>query len=220
MKIILPYVKRHEKFKKAVDSIKKYCDGKKFNGEYIELVEIYDEHREGFDKIISDCFKEYDEDLILWHSDIYMTENFIDDLMKYYDQFDIIGTKLLYPNGAVQHYGGFIRFDGAGVHPHGGFLNYGLDKPQECVFVTFGACLIKRKVFKKYDMDSLFFPSYFGDVDYCMRARKEFKVGVVPATAIHEETSDNKMDKEQQQKFFRNYKNFKTKWMNELSTAL
>jgi len=213
MKVILPYVEEHEKFKKAIWSLKHYSPE-------LEVVAIKDEKREGADKIFSDCFEKYDEDLILWHSDMYATENWLQSLKSYYDMFDIIGTKLAYPDGSIQFYGGFIRKDGVAMHPHQFFIDRDLNEPLKCTFVTFGGCLIKKEVFKKIGrMDSQFYPTYYGDVDYGLRALKEgFRVGVVPVKLIHEESYDNKQDRKKLQELMtRNYNKFMAKWMSELA---
>lgn len=211
MKVILPYVEEHAKFKKAVWSLEKYSPE-------LEVIKIKDEKREGADKIFSDCFKKYDEDLIIWHSDMYATKGWLDKLKEYYDLFDIIGCKLVYPNDLIQFYGGYLKAGGIACHPHQFLMDIGLDKPMECLFVTFGGCLIKKKVFKKLgEMDSQFYPTYYGDVDYCLRARKEgFKIGVVPVKLIHEESFDNRKNPELQNLVQRNHARFVNKWMSNL----
>lgn len=211
MKILLPYIKEHDKFKKALMTLRA------FTPKEVEIIPIYDEKREGMTKVFNKYFTGED-DLILWHSDIYAKEGWYEELMKYYDEFDIIGTKLIYPNGLIQHFGGFIRGDLICFHPHQFCLDKGLDRPTESVFVTWGGVLVKKEVIKKVGkMDEQFFQAYYGDVDYCMSAKKEgYRIGVVPVKLIHEESSDNKKDVNLSKIMQNNYNIFKAKWMSEL----
>lgn len=211
MKILLPYIEEHEKFKQAVQTLKL------FTPKEIEIITIKDEKREGMCPVFNKYFTG-EEDLILWHADMYAKEGWYDNLMKFYNEFDIIGMKLLYPDGLIQHYGGAIRANGVCFHPHQFCLDVGLDKPNSCAFVTWGGVLIKKEVIKKIGkIDEQFYQAYYGDVDYCLRARKEgFKIGVVPVSLIHEESLDTKKNPKLNEIMQQNYSLFAAKWMQEL----
>ena len=224
VKILLPYVEEHEQFKKAVWSLEKYTP------KDVEIILIHDKEREGVSKIFNRYFTGED-DLILWHADMYATEGWYEKLMSY-NNFDITGMKLVYPDGRIQHYGGFLRKIktragemgyGTGFHPHQFCLDIGLDEPIKAAFVTWGGCYIKKEVIKAVGkLDEKYVQTYYGDVDYCFTAnQKGFKVGVVPVTIIHEESLDTKKNQEGLDKtLFHNESYFMAKWMDVLSGAI
>lgn len=218
VKILLPYVEEHEQFKRAVDSLRKYTPKE------VEIVLIHDKERKGMSVVFNKYFTGED-DLILWHADMYATEGWYEELMSY-DNFDITGMKLVYPDGRIQHYGGFLRKIknyGTGCHPHQFCLDIGLDEPMKSVFVTWGGCLIKKEVIKAVGkINEKYVQTYYGDVDYCLTAnQKGFKVGVVPVTIVHEESLDTKKDQSGLDKtMFQNEHYFLAKWMDVLSGVI
>lgn len=164
------------------------------------------------------------DDVIVWHPDMYATKGWYDKLKEHYEDFDVVGLKLLYPNGLIQHFGGVLRENGVGMHPHQGTLNIGLTKPVDCAYVTGPGTVIKQKVVKKLGtqlFDSRFFKGYYGDVDFCFRARDAgFTVGVVPVEVVHEEGMDSikKRPPEVTAMYQQNHHaQFISKWMNTLA---
>jgi len=221
VKLLLPYVEEHEQFKRAVDSLRKYTPSE------VEIVLIHDKERRGMSTVFNDYFTGED-DLILWHADMYATEGWYEKLMSY-NNFDITGMKLVYPNGLIQHYGGFLRKIphrpqyGIGFHPHQFCLDLHFDKPMESAFVTWGGCYIKKEVIQAVGkLDEKYIQAYYGDVDYCFTAhQKGFKVGVVPVTIIHEESLDTKKNQEELDKILaHNESYFMAKWMDVLSSTI
>jgi O-antigen biosynthesis protein len=88
----------------------------------------------------------------------------------------IVGAKLLYPSGAIQHAGVAVGImDGAGhpfrhllAAPHWTWLQF----PRNVSAVT-GACLaVRREVFEELDGFDVLFPVNYNDVDLCLRARE------------------------------------------------
>ena len=219
VKLLLPYVEEHEQFKKAVESLRKYTPKE------VEIILIHDKEKKGMSVVFNDYFTGED-DLILWHADMYATENWYEELRGYLGLFDITGMKLVYPDGRIQHYGGFLRKlprYGIGFHPHQFCLDLHLDTPMECAFVTWGGVYIKKEVIKAVGkIDEKYFQSYYGDVDYCFKAhQKGFKVGVVPVIIIHEESLDTKKNQAELDKIlFENEAYFTGKWMSILSGAI
>jgi GT2 family glycosyltransferase len=91
-------------------------------------------------------------------------------------QTAIIGAKLLYPNGTIQHAGITIGINGAAGHPGRGLFHSPywkwLDYTREVSAVT-GACLaIRRDVFRELNGFDPTFPVNYNDVDLCLRARR------------------------------------------------
>lgn len=104
----------------------------------------------------------------------------------------ITGSKLLYPDGKIQHAGGgtwgngHARHDGSGQHDGGQW-----DQPRDVEYVTGAATAIRRSFLEQVGggLDELF-PFYYEDVDLCEQARAlGYRVHYVPASvAIHHES--------------------------------
>jgi len=217
MKIIMSYLQEDEKLKECLASLKKYSPE-------IEVILLHSDPKKT--KSAEDAIQKWiekngmDDDLMQWHPDMRATDGWYSDLMQYYDEFDVIGCKLLYPDGTVQHYGGMFRPDGIGFHPHQYVLNINLVKPTSCAFVTGPSMIIKKHVYEKLKGWDHTFWSYI-DAEFCVRALKEgFTVGVVPVELIHSEGEDihKQMDIPTRNKFLNEgVKRFTTKHMDFLS---
>ena len=109
--------------------------------------------------------------LILLNQDIVAKANWVQPLLEQLEQdvtIGIVGSKLLYPDGSVQHAGGYL-VDPAREGRH--FLD---DNPNNRIdFVTGAAFTIRRACWLATgDFDESFSPAYFEDVDYCLRAKQ------------------------------------------------
>ena len=106
----------------------------------------------------------------------------------------IVGCKTLYPDEkTLQHAGGLVRFPDAFTrHVGQGEQDVGqYDEPREVDYVTGAAFAVHRRVIEQVGLlDSLFYPAFYEEIDYCYRARRAgFKVLYFPkATLIHHET--------------------------------
>jgi len=215
MKILLVYLEEDAKLKRCLNSLKKYSPE-------IEVVKHKADSTKTnvAEEIYNELIPKIDDDVMIWHPDMEATEGWYEKLKNYYSVFDVIGVKLVYPNGLINHYGGWLRHDGCGIHPHQYCMDFCLEKPMECVYVTGPGTLIKKRVFNKVGKwDNQF--DYFIDVDYCFRAReKGFKVGVVPVKLIHHERGDNSKrwnQKENIKRLTNSWKKFITKHQNILA---
>ena len=101
----------------------------------------------------------------------------------------IVGAKLVYPSGSIQHAGIVIGIsDGCG-HPGRGtygppYWNW-LDLTRDVSAVT-GACLaIRREVFRQLGGFDELFPVNYNDTDLCLRARRAgYRVVLEPAALL------------------------------------
>jgi len=194
MRITIVYTKEDAQLKRCLDSLKKYSPELP-----IDMLEVKNPSEE------TDPFIEYNkyfetmkDDIIIWHPDMLATKDWYKNVKKYYQMFDVIGLKLLYPDGRIQHFGGAITHIGTGLHPEQHLLNIGYNLPQEVAYVTGPGTIIKKKVLNKiggYDLQ--FIKGFYGDADWCIRAREAgFKVGVIPVEVIHEENEGGRSSQE------------------------
>lgn len=112
------------------------------------------------------------------------------------EKVGIVGAKLLFPpnpDGAmgIQSAGGLLDAKCQPFHRWLGYTNHLLPEystPEEVTWVTGAAFAIRRSLFEQLGgFDPIYAPSYFEDVDTCLRARElGYKVWYEPrATFIH-----------------------------------
>jgi len=98
-----------------------------------------------------------------------MAETLI-DVIESESNIGIVGCKLLYPNGKIQHAGGIINLTGG--HNRGECEKEmgRYCKIEFLKFVTGAVLLIKTDVIRKIGLlDEGFTPLYYEDVDWCVR---------------------------------------------------
>ncbi len=213
MKILIVYLEEDDKLKRCLKSL----EGCKY-----EVVKLKADPSKT--NICEEVIQEYlnsdkfTEDVMIFHPDMMAIKGWDTVLDAYIDKFDVVGMKVLYPNGIVNHYGGAIRMDGIGFHPHQFSFDIGLDEPLSTAFVTGPGMIIKKKVWDKIKSYDFQFEHYI-DVDFCFQAReKGFTIGVVPVPVIHWEGEDGfkKRDPQVQMDMLKKYhERFVNKWMNK-----
>ena len=214
MKILIAYLEEDEKLRRCLDSLKKHSPE-------IEVLKFkIDKSKTKIcEEIFSEEIDKIDDDVMIWHPDMIALPNWYEELKKYYDKFDVIGTKLVYPDSSIQHFGGAIRVNGWGFHPFQHALDIELDEPVKCAYVTGPGTVIKKSVWEKVKWDLSF--TYFIDVDFCFQAREAgFTVGVVPVKIVHEEGLDMLKARPKyvtKQLMDESYAKFTAKWMHKLS---
>jgi GT2 family glycosyltransferase len=107
----------------------------------------------------------------------------------------VAGCKILYPDGeTIQHAGGWIEWP-LGLAHHYGQREQDTgqwDTPRPVEYVTGAAMAFRRDVLEKVGfLDEEFWPGYFEDADFCLRACKAgYEIRYVPeATLIHLESA-------------------------------
>jgi len=129
--------------------------------------------------------------LFFLNNDTLVRADWLDELVLTFDNLPnigIVGSKLLFENGAMQEAGGIIWRLGDG-------WNWGREKdpedPRFCYlrdsdYVSGAALMIERDLFEKLNgFDEYFKPAYYEDTDLCFRVRAAGKrVVVQPASEI------------------------------------
>lgn len=144
--------------------------------------------------------------VLFLNDDVMISNNFIECMLKTADSLnaDIVGAKLLYPNGNIQHMGVYFNDSGMPYHVN-------RDKPDEYVEdklldVVTGACImVKSNIFNNLGGFDEGYINCFEDVDFCLKAGDGgYKVALCGSTdIIHYEKSTRKFDADE----FKNNKN-------------
>lgn len=137
------------------------------------------------------------EILILLNQDTRVCAGWLESLIEAFGEFDIgiAGCKILYPDGErIQHAGGWVAWPlGLAYHYGKGEVDEGQwDEPREVEYVTGAAMAFRREVVDGIGLlDEEFWPGYFEDTDYCLRAKAAgYAVWYVPdAVLLHKETT-------------------------------
>ncbi len=121
-----------------------------------------------------------------------ITPSFLEEMLGYCQREDvgIVGAKLLYPDGSVQHAG-----VGAGICAGAGHLAKFLDRenpgyylraavPQDLSAVTAACMMTKKAVYEEVGGFSEDFPVAFNDVDYCLKVRDTGRLVVMDPYAV------------------------------------
>lgn len=120
--------------------------------------------------------------LVLLNNDVFVTEGWMEAFLSALDKenADIIGGKLLYPDGTIQHAGGVFYYEGrkkgfSPYHIYRGFpSNFpGVNKQRHFKWVTFACVMMERRLFEDLGGFSDIFKNSCEDVDFCLRAAKK-----------------------------------------------
>ena len=133
--------------------------------------------------------------LVLLNQDTVVRSGWLAALMDAFKSsaVGIAGCKALYPDGTIQHAGGFVYGPRAETdHIGRGEPDAGrFDTPCDADFVTGAALAISRTALARVGLlDEGFYPAYYEDTDWCYTAREAgFRVVYAPAARLtHHET--------------------------------
>ncbi len=130
------------------------------------------------------------EFIFLLNNDTEVREGWLSNAIKVAQsnpKIGIVGCKLIFPDGRIQHTGGYVTDAGIGKH----YVD-DVDGEREVEYVTGAAILIKKELIDKIGLlDEKFSPIYFEETDLCFRARAAgFKVVYTPnSLIIHSESA-------------------------------
>ncbi len=138
--------------------------------------------------------------VVLLNNDVLVQPNWLEELIRPFHQdpqIGIVGCKLLYPDGTIQHLGAELTYPLAHSHHfHYQETDSGqITDLQAVPYVTGAALAVRREVLDTIGLlDESFHPFYYEEVDFCRRAKDAgFRVVVTPkAMAIHDESATMK----------------------------
>lgn len=135
-----------------------------------------------------------ENDVILMDDDVFVTVDSFKSLDAHYLEADIFGFKLLFPNGRIQHAGGFYQDGMIGHIAHGMENHSAFNAPYYVCHATTSLIYIKRHVLDKLKGMAEDIPGVqMEDVDFSFRALKSgFKIMYLPDPAIHMESATKK----------------------------
>lgn len=138
-------------------------------------------------------------DILVMNNDMLLLSGCLDSLIDTcYSREDIgvVGGRLLFPDGVIQHGGAFLNSFGWGQHIGAGQRDELYDdRVKEMEYVTGALFYIKGNVCREVGkFDERFERGYFEEVDFCYRARRKgYKTFYTPhARAVHYENVTSK----------------------------
>ena len=168
--------------------------------------------------------------VLMLNNDVSMiAPGWLKEMARYFgdSKIGIVGAKLLYPDGTLQHAGVVLGMGGVAGHRYLGFPgsengDFGrLALPQDISCVTAACLLIRRSVFDQVgglDRDNL--AVAFNDVDLCLRVRESgYRIIWTPyAVLYHHESKSRGSDltPEKQSRFQREIHFMHAKWGEKL----
>ncbi len=153
--------------------------------------------------------------LLLINDDIELKLGFWDAMqMMIVADLDVIGAKLLYPNGTIQHCGKMYTLD---MFPFHVLRSNPADHPESMKLrrypgVTFACVVIRRQLWDDLQGLDESFSNGYEDDDFCLRALElGAEVGVHPgAVALHMESATTGQDTDNKEAQWRK---FQEKWV-------
>ncbi len=158
-----------------------------------------------------------------------ITPAWLNEMTSYFlrKEVGIVGAKLYFGDGLIQHAGDIIGVGGVAGHSHSRFHKDAsgyfdrLKVVQNLSAVT-GACLMtSRSVFDEVSGFDEAYPLAFSDVDYCLKVRqKNYLIIFTPnAELYHYEsiTRGHENTKEKQERFLKEVNLFREKWKEILA---
>jgi len=143
----------------------------------------------GFSKAVNQGLREAKgEKLLLLNNDVKVPAGWCKAFLKASEGpgVGIVGCKLVFPNGDLQHAGCSIKPWGIVRHGYREKDNGQYDEEREVDYVSGAAFLINRGVIAEIGLlDEEYSPAYYEETDYCWRARKAgFKVLYSPEPVV------------------------------------
>lgn len=162
---------------------------------------IRDDEPFNFSRLINRGAREASGDLLLFlNNDVEVTEpEWMGEMVRYASRSNIgvVGARLWYPDGTLQHGGVVLGLGGVASHAHHrvprghpGYFNRAFLQ-QNCSAVTAACMLVRKTVFEAVaGFNELDVGTNFSDVDFCLRVQKQgWQIVWTPsANLVHHES--------------------------------
>lgn len=116
--------------------------------------------------------------LVFLNNDAEVTKDWLSELVETIESdktIGIVGSKIIYPNGALQEAGGIIFNDGSGLN-YGKFDqadSYQYNYVRDVDYCSGASVIISAKLMRKFGgFDKLYHPAYYEDTDLSFKVRK------------------------------------------------
>ncbi|WP_417071349.1 glycosyltransferase [Niveibacterium terrae] len=158
--------------------------------------------------------------------------DWLDELLNHAQrpEVGIVGAKLLFPTGEIQHAGVLLGLHGLADHP---FIGEAMDAPgyfgrllldQQYSAVTAACLMIKKSIYLQVGgMDEVLFKVLFNDVDLCLKVREEnysvvwaSRAIVMHIGSVSQKEVDQTVLKEKKARVEFEHKSMYRKWLNKL----
>ncbi|MGO9739048.1 MAG: glycosyltransferase [Desulfomonilaceae bacterium] len=164
--------------------------------------------------------------LLLLNDDVeIVTPDWIEVMLEYaqMDEIGVVGAKLLYPDGRIQHAGCFITDNGRYTRHAFQYMcetdesSLGLTSVvRNCSHVTFACAMVRKQLFIQLGQLDEQLDVEYNDADFCLRAIKAgYRVVYTPfATLIHKDSQTRSLMK--MVKISSNINLFHDRWLSEI----
>lgn len=155
--------------------------------------------------------------LVFLNNDTIARPGWLDALINYAaarQQIGVLGSKLLFPNGTIQHAGVVVSRQLEPHHLYTGFPEHhpAVNKAREFQIVTAACALMRRETFTKSGGFDPLFVNGYEDIDLCLRLRREgYEVHYCPESVLqHLETAtrDHLLDAQNHALFLERWSDF------------
>lgn len=167
--------------------------------------------------------------LVFLNNDAEVTPDWLYELVRTIESdknIGIVGSKIIYPNGALQEAGGIIFNDGSGLNygKHDQADAYQYNYVRDVDYCSGASVIISSKLMKKFGgFDTLYQPAYYEDTDLSFKVRKEdLRVVYQPLSVIYHiegGTAGTKLNTGFKRFQEINREKFLERWKKELSTS-
>jgi GT2 family glycosyltransferase/SAM-dependent methyltransferase/glycosyltransferase involved in cell wall biosynthesis len=158
--------------------------------------------------------------------------DWLDELLNHAQrpEVGIVGAKLLFPTGEIQHAGVLLGLHGLADHP---FIGEAMDAPgyfgrllldQQYSAVTAACLMIRKSIYQQVGgMDEVLFKVLFNDVDLCLKVREEnysvvwaSRAIVMHIGSVSQKEVDQTVFKEKKARVDFEHKSMYQKWLKKL----
>lgn len=153
-----------------------------------------------------------------------LTPNFLELMVGTVQRKDVgvVGSKLIYPDGSIQHAGVVLNFTGVAGHVNAHLKSYDIGYmgrvmiQQNYTAVTGAMLMVKKEDYEKVNGFDEEFPVAYNDIDFCLKIRELGKVVVydpyVEAYHYESKTRGYEDTEEKKQRLANDTKRLKDKW--------